>query len=94
MVLHIDSYMLQIGYKRYEYGCCVYVKSLNDDSFVFMLLFIDDILIVVNILHDVNEFKIMLEKEFGMKDLGVAKNIMLIIQFFMSQHHSDRVYCC
>ena len=31
-----DSYMIRIGYKRCEYDCCVYVKSLDDDSsFIF-----------------------------------------------------------
>ena len=30
-----DSYMLQIGYKRCEYDCCVYVRSLDYGSFIF-----------------------------------------------------------
>nr|ABN05761.1 hypothetical protein MtrDRAFT_AC148775g34v2 [Medicago truncatula] len=33
-------------------------------------------LIATNNLHDVNELKIMLKKEFDMKDLGVAKKIL------------------
>ena len=39
-----DSYMIRIGYKRCEYDCYVYVKSLDDDSsFIFLLLYVDDI---------------------------------------------------
>lgn len=38
-----DSYMIQIGYTRCEYDCCVYVKSL-DGSFIFLLLYVDDML--------------------------------------------------
>lgn len=34
-------------------------------------------LVVTNNLHDVNELKIMLGKEFDMKDLGIAKKIMI-----------------
>ncbi|KAE8699949.1 hypothetical protein F3Y22_tig00110569pilonHSYRG00219 [Hibiscus syriacus] len=33
-----DSYMIKIGYNRCEYDCCVYVKSLDDGSFIFLLL--------------------------------------------------------
>ena len=41
-----DSYMIRIGYKRCEYDCCAYVKNLDDDdSFVFLLLYVDDMLI-------------------------------------------------
>ena len=32
-----DSYMLQIDYWRCEYDYCVYVRSLDDDSFIFLL---------------------------------------------------------
>ncbi|CAJ2663689.1 unnamed protein product [Trifolium pratense] len=71
-----DSYMLQIGYKRCEYDCCVYVRSLDDGSFIFLLLYVDDMLIAANHLHDVNELKILLGKEFDMKDLGAAKRIL------------------
>lgn len=44
--------------------------------FFFLLLYIDDILIIANHLHDVNELKSMLVKEFNMKDLGVTKKIL------------------
>jgi hypothetical protein len=37
--------MIKIGYMRCEYDCCVYVKSLDDGSFIFLLLYVDDILI-------------------------------------------------
>jgi hypothetical protein len=40
-----DSYMIKIGYRRCEYDCCVYVKSLDDGSFIFLLLYVDDMLI-------------------------------------------------
>lgn len=68
--------MLRIGYRRCDYNCCVYLRSLNDNSFIFLLLYVDDILIVANHLHDVNELNTKLGKEFDMKDLGAAKNIL------------------
>jgi len=71
-----DSYMIQIGYKSCVYDCCVYVKSLDDGSFIFLLLYVDDILIVVKNFHDVIGLKTLLSQEFDMKDLGVAKKIL------------------
>ena len=71
-----DSYMIQIGYSRCEYDCCVYVKCLDDGSFIFLLLYVDDMLIAAKNWHDVMELKALLGKEFDMKDLGDAKKIL------------------
>ncbi|KAL4317979.1 hypothetical protein GQ457_18G008540 [Hibiscus cannabinus] len=71
-----DSYMIQIGYKRCEYDCCVYVKSLDDGSFIFLLLYVDDMLIAAKNMHDVVGLKALLSQEFDMKDLGAAKKIL------------------
>ena len=69
--------MIKIGYKRCEYDCCVYVKSLDDDSsFTFLLLYVDDMLIVVKSMVEVNKLKSLLSKEFDMKDLGATKKIL------------------
>lgn len=43
-----------------------------------MLLYIVDMLIAANYLHGVKEIKIMLAKDFDMKDLGVDKKILSI----------------
>ena len=71
-----DSYMIQIGYKSCEYDCCVYVKSLDDGSFIFLLLYVDDMLIAAKKLDDVVGLKALLSQEFDMKDLGAAKKIL------------------
>ena len=71
-----DSYMLQIGYMRCEYDCCVYVKSIDDGSFIFLLLYVDDMLIAAKNMVDVNKLKSLLSREFDMKDLGAAKKIL------------------
>jgi len=42
----------------------------------FLLLYVDDMLIVDNHLCDVNELKSLLNTEFDMKDLGPAKKIL------------------
>jgi len=79
-----DSYMIHIGYKSCEYDCCVYVKSLDDGSFIFLLLYVDDMLIAGKNLDDVAGLKALLSQEFDMKDLGDAKKILWM------EIHKDR----
>uniref|UniRef100_A0A2N9H2E5 CCHC-type domain-containing protein n=1 Tax=Fagus sylvatica TaxID=28930 RepID=A0A2N9H2E5_FAGSY len=71
-----DSYMIQIGYTRCEYDCCVYVRILEDGSFIFLLLYVDDMLIVAKSMCEVNRLNSLLHKEFEMKDLSAAKKIL------------------
>ena len=78
--------MIQIGYKHSEYDCCVYVKCLDDGSFIFLLLYADDMLITTKSWHDVIELKALLGKEFDIKDLGTAKKILGM------EIHRDRGY--
>ena len=68
--------MVKIGYKRCEYDYCVYVRSLDDGSFIFLLLYIDDMLIAAKSIVEVNKVKVLLSREFDMKDLGAAKKIL------------------
>ncbi|KAL0357995.1 UNVERIFIED_CONTAM: Retrovirus-related Pol polyprotein from transposon TNT 1-94 [Sesamum calycinum] len=48
-----DSYMLQIRCKQCEYDCCVYIKSFDDGSSIFLLLYVDDMLVAAKNMHDV-----------------------------------------
>jgi hypothetical protein len=70
-----DSYMIKIGYRRCEYDYCVYVRGLDDGSFIFLLLYVDDMLITAKSIVKVNKLKVLLGKEFDMKDLGTTKKI-------------------
>ncbi|CAA0830117.1 Uncharacterized mitochondrial protein AtMg00810 [Striga hermonthica] len=66
----------EIGYKRCEFDCCVYTKSLGDGSIIFLLLYVDDMLIAAKNMRDIVDLKGLLSQEFEMKDLGVAKKIL------------------
>ena len=44
--------------------------------FIFLLLYIDDMLIAANPWTDVHDLKTKLSRDFGMKDLGAAKKIL------------------
>ena len=68
--------MIQIGYTHCEYDCCVYVKMLDDGSYIFLLLYVEDMLIAAKSMCEVDRLKSLLYKEFEMKDLGAAKKIL------------------
>ncbi|CAA0825269.1 Uncharacterized mitochondrial protein AtMg00810 [Striga hermonthica] len=65
-----------IGYKRCDVDCCVYTKSLGDGSMIFLLLYVDDMLIAAKNMRDIIDLKSLLSQEFEMKDLGAAKKIL------------------
>ena len=52
--------------------------SLDDGSFFFffLLLYVDDMLNEAKNIVEVNKLKILLGREFNMKDLGAAKKIL------------------
>ncbi|KAK4388608.1 Retrovirus-related Pol polyprotein from transposon TNT 1-94 [Sesamum angolense] len=67
--LNLDMSIWFIGYKRCEYDCCVYVKSLDECSSIFLLLYVNDMLIAAKSMYDVFALKALLSQEFDMKDL-------------------------
>ena len=52
------------------------MKSLDDDSSVFLLLYVDDMLIAAKSMSEINKLKTLLSREFDIKDLGAAKKIL------------------
>ena len=54
----------------------MYVRSLDDGSFIFLLLYVDDMLITAKSIVKVNKMKVLLSREFDMKDLGTTKKIL------------------
>ena len=70
-----DSFMHRIGFKRCETDYCCYVKSI-DNSYIILLLYVDDMLIAGSNIEEINNLKKQLSKQFAMKDLGAAKQIL------------------
>ena len=67
--------MHRIGFKRYEADHCCYVKSF-DNSYIILLLYVDDMLITGSSIEEINYLKKQLSKQSTMKDLGAAKQIL------------------
>ncbi|RVW71155.1 Retrovirus-related Pol polyprotein from transposon TNT 1-94 [Vitis vinifera] len=70
-----DNFMHRIGFKRCEADHCCYFKSF-DNSYIILLLYVDDMLIAGSDIEKINNLKKQLSKQFAMKDLGAAKQIL------------------
>jgi len=66
--------MCKSKYNLCEYDSCVYFKQ-NDDP-TYLLLYVNDMLIVARNKSHIQKLKAQLKKEFDMKDLGEAKKIL------------------
>lgn len=82
-----DAYMVDIGYTRNPYDNCVYLRKLPDGSYIYLLLYVDDMLVAARNKAEINILKSQLGKEFEMKDLGAARKILGMII------HRDRRRC-
>ncbi|KAG8481224.1 hypothetical protein CXB51_025964 [Gossypium anomalum] len=71
-----DSFMTSHDFKRSSFDSCVYFKKNNDGSFVYLLLYVDDMLIAAKDKGEIRKVKAQLSEEFEMKDLGPTKKIL------------------
>ncbi|GKV44046.1 hypothetical protein SLEP1_g51275 [Rubroshorea leprosula] len=58
------------------YDQCVYLRELDDGTFIYLLLYVDDMLISAKRKEDIDKLKKKLNNEFEMKDLGPTKRIL------------------
>jgi len=71
-----DKFMKDQKYKRSKYDHCVYLCRLEDGSYIYLLVYVDDMLIAAKSQVEIDRLKAQLSKEFKMKDLGEAKKIL------------------
>ena len=67
--------MHRIGFKRCEVDYCCSVK-FSDNSYIILLLYVDDMLIVGSSIEEINILKKQLLKQFAINDLGAVKQIL------------------
>ena len=67
--------MSELGFIRSNYDYCLYVNNTDDDA-IYILVFVDDLLICCKNKDKINEVKSALNllKRFVMKDLGKLKS--------------------
>nr|CAJ86192.1 H0306F03.15 [Oryza sativa] len=84
-----DSFMLSQKFRRSNYDSCVYLKVV-DGSAIYLLLYVDDMLIAAKDKSEIAKLKAQLSSEFEMKDLGAAKKILGME--ITRERHSDKLY--
>ncbi|GAB2296660.1 hypothetical protein Dimus_038434 [Dionaea muscipula] len=70
-----DSFVSNIGFVRSKYDVCMYFAHL-DTIPIFLLLYVDDMLLISKSMPLILDLKSKLSSEFDMKDLGIAKKIL------------------
>ena len=68
--------LFRSGYMCCEYDCCVYFRVLADGSYIFLALYVNDMLVAAKSMQEIVKLKSLLSSEFDMKDLGAAKKIL------------------
>ena len=68
--------MIEKGYTRCQFDHCVYLKRLDDGSYIILLLYVDEMLVVGSNMKEMVVLKRKLANSFAIKDLGVAKQIL------------------
>ncbi|KAE8694473.1 hypothetical protein F3Y22_tig00110783pilonHSYRG00316 [Hibiscus syriacus] len=70
-----DSFMSSSGFTRCQVDHCCYIKRF-DNSFIILLLYVDDMLVAGSNMQEIINLKQKLSKQIAMKDLGAAKQIL------------------
>ncbi|GKB78199.1 retrotransposon protein, putative, ty1-copia subclass [Tanacetum coccineum] len=71
-----DVYMISNGFSRNSYDSCVYFKEFAPGMYIYLLLYVDDMLIACKSKSEIEYTKGLLRKEFDMKELGPARKIL------------------
>ena len=71
-----DQFMIGQNYTRSSFDHCVYFRKLQNGYFIYLLLYVDDMLIASRNQGVICRLKAQLSKELEMKDLGEAKKIL------------------
>lgn len=71
-----DMSIMKNSFWRSNFGSCVYFKLFSNDVQLYLLLYVDDILIAYKEKAEIVRRKALLVSEFEMKDMGGAKKIL------------------
>ncbi|KAH9697414.1 hypothetical protein KPL71_023600 [Citrus sinensis] len=74
--LKFDEFMIRHGYCRRKFDNCVYYKFLSSGGGIYLLLYVDDMLIACKQKEEINKLKVELSTEFEMKDFDATTKIL------------------
>jgi hypothetical protein len=70
-----DTYMLGLGFTRSKEDHCVYFKLIGD-NLIYLILYVDDMLLIGNNKEITQDVKNQLSSKFDMKDLSASNFIL------------------
>nr|GEV04088.1 retrovirus-related Pol polyprotein from transposon TNT 1-94 [Tanacetum cinerariifolium] len=71
-----DEYMLMNRFKCSSYESCISYMSYAPGDYIYLLLYVDDMLIACKSKVEIGSTKSLLKKKFDIKELGEAKKIL------------------
>jgi hypothetical protein len=81
-----DTYILGLGFVRSRDDHCVHSKQASN-HFIYVVLYVDDMLLIGNNMDVIKEVKSQLSSKFDMKDLGAAN---FILGMEIKRDHANR----
>lgn len=76
VVVQDDRFIYNFVQLHFFFDNCVYSKELSDGSYIYMSLYMDDMLIIANNMIEIKDLKTLLETKFEIKILGAIKKIL------------------
>ena len=73
-----DKFISKLKFRRSNYYSCVYIKECAEKEEVYLLLYVDDMLLAESDLTELNEIKAQMSEEFEKKDLGAARKVLVM----------------
>ena len=71
-----DAFITSLGFCKSNYDHCFYFNNAIVEKSVYLLLYVDDMLIASKDMSRIKDLKEKLKSEFDMKDLGNARKIL------------------
>ena len=65
--------MVESGFQRSSYDSCLYFKETKNSEVIYLILYVDDMLIAGPSINSIQAVKEVLKSKFDMKDLGKAQ---------------------
>jgi len=73
---HFNKFMMGRKYTRSLFDPCAYFCKLPSGEYIYLLLYVNDMLIASKNKSSINKLKVQLSSEFEMKNMREAKRIL------------------
>ena len=71
-----DDFISKLGFNKISYDSCAFINSNSYSSKVYLLLYVDDMLLAEKSKIDIKKVKTTLKEEFDIKELRESKRVL------------------